>query len=128
MNKFLMAIVFVFVFVPPVQGQHTITTVAGGVPNNINPLGVGIGLPTVASLDSSGNLYVGDSLHSTIYKVSVVTGQLTTVAGIGTSGFSGDGGPASSAELNSPQGIFVDNAGDIFIADTGTSSQLLQPF
>ena len=47
--------------------------------------------------------------------------MITTVAGNGTAGFSGDGGPATAAELNDPAGVAVDAAGDLFIADTGNN-------
>ena len=127
MNKFRMAIALVFLLVPASHAQNTITTVAGGVPNNINALSVGFGLGGGPAGDSSGNIYIADSFHNVIYKISSA-GILTTVAGIGTGsgGFSGDGGPATSAELNipkgmlfsTPSGIFVDTAGNIFIADT----------
>ena len=49
------------------------------------------------------------------------TGIITTVAGNGTAGYSGDGGPATSAELNSPAGVALDSSGNIYIADTSNS-------
>jgi uncharacterized protein (TIGR03437 family) len=67
------------------------------------------------AVDSAGNLYIADSGTSSISKVS--NGVITTVAGNGTAGFSGDNGPASSAQLNAPRGIAVDSAGNLYIAD-----------
>ena len=67
------------------------------------------------AVDSSGNLYIADT-GKRIRKVS--NGLISTVAGNGTAGFSGDGGPAISAQLNSPTGVAVDAAGDLYIADS----------
>ena len=106
------------------QQQHTITTVAGGIPNTITALRVGVGTPARVFKDSAGNLYistmvVGDEglYGNVVYKVDP-SGQLTTVAGNGTEGFSGDGGPATNAALSGPQGVYIDSAGNIFIADS----------
>jgi hypothetical protein len=82
--------------------------------------------PTGLALDAQGNLYIADSGNNVIRRVDARTGVITTVAGDfaagkandGLGGFSGDGGPATSAQLNDPQGVAVDGAGDLFIADT----------
>jgi hypothetical protein len=70
-----------------------------------------------AVVDSAGNLYVADFDFHRIHKVS--NGVITTVAGTGTPGFSGDNGPATSAQLAGPRGIAVDAVGNLYIADTG---------
>ena len=67
-------------------------------------------------MDASGNLFIGDQLNNRIRKVST-SGIITTVAGNGSQGFSGDGGPAISAELSAPWGVTVDASGNLFIAD-----------
>jgi len=82
--------------------------------------------PAGLALDSQGNLYIADSANNVIRRVDATTGIITTAAGDyaadkandGLGGFSGDGGPATSARLNDPQGVAVDGAGDLFIADT----------
>ena len=82
--------------------------------------------PTGVAVDAQGNLYIADSANNVIRRVDAKTGIITTVAGDyaadqangGLGGFSGDGGPATSAELNDPQGVAIDGAGDLFIADT----------
>jgi hypothetical protein len=67
-------------------------------------------------VDSSGNLYIGDSQNHRVRKVAV-GGTISTVAGTGTAGYSGDGGPATSAQLNYPIGVAVDSSGNLYIAD-----------
>jgi len=68
---------------------------------------------------STGDVYIADSGNNVIRKVTVSTGVISTVAGTGTRGFTGDGGLATSARLRSPEGVFVDAFGNIFIADSG---------
>lgn len=69
--------------------------------------------------DNAGNIYIADTGNSRVRKVSAATGIITTVAGIETHGYSGDGGPAISAALSFPRGIGVDSSGNIYIGDTG---------
>jgi sugar lactone lactonase YvrE len=78
-----------------------------------------LSLPEGVAVDSVGNLYIADSLNSRIRRVSA--GNITTFAGNGSSGFSGDGGPAGSAALAQPDGVTVDSAGNLYIADTENS-------
>jgi uncharacterized protein (TIGR03437 family) len=73
--------------------------------------------PYAIAVDGAGNLYIADT-GKNIRKVSR-NGIITTVAGNGTEGFSGDGGPATSAELLYPSSLAVDNAGNLYIADAG---------
>jgi len=74
--------------------------------------------PRGVAADSAGNLYIADTGNQRVRKVS--NGVITTVAGNGTGGYSGDNGPATSAELSIPNGVAVDAAGDLYIADTGS--------
>ena len=76
--------------------------------------------PWGISVDSIGNLYIADVWNNRIRKVTPA-GIISTVAGTGTSGFGGDGGPSTSAKLNTPAGIAVDSAGSLYIADTGNN-------
>ena len=104
-------------------GQYSINTIAGGGPNNIAALSASIGFPESIAFDSAGNAYIANSYlyANQIVEVST-TGIVTVVAGNGTfGGYSGDGGPATSAALNQPEGVFVDGSGNIFIADTENS-------
>jgi sugar lactone lactonase YvrE len=75
-------------------------------------------LPTSVAYDVAGNLYFADTNRHEVYESSLA-GALTVVAGNGIQGFSGDGGAAASAELNSPQGVAVGADGTLYIADTG---------
>ena len=75
-------------------------------------------LPTSVAYDAAGNLYFADTNRHEVYE-STVGGVLTVVAGDGVQGFRGDGGAATSAELNGPQGVAVGADGSLYIADTG---------
>jgi uncharacterized protein (TIGR03437 family) len=68
-------------------------------------------------VDAAGNLYIADTSNNRVRKVSA-SGMISTVAGTGSSGYSGDGGPATSAQLNEPFGVAVDASGNLYIADT----------
>ena len=72
--------------------------------------------PEGVAVDASGNLFIADYLNNRIRKVNT-SGIITTVAGNGTKGYSGDGGSADSAELRGPTGVAVDSIGNLFIAD-----------
>ena len=111
---------------------QVITTVAGNGPNGNAPVGCpgsysGDGGPAVDStlscplsldIDSNGNLYISDTFNNRIRRIDAVTQIITTVAGNGTQGFSGDGGAATNASLNQPDRISINGAGNIFISDT----------
>jgi hypothetical protein len=73
--------------------------------------------PTTIAFDGSGNLYITDSVNNRVRKVLIATGVISTIAGNGSATFGGDGGPATSASLNSPMGVVVDGAGNVFVAD-----------
>lgn len=105
-----------------ISSNHIVTTFAGGA---VRDDGAG----TKASLnlfwqsshiafDPGGNLYVGDSGNCRVRKVSP-DGTITTIAGSGVCGYSGDGGPALTANLRFPEAVAVDSQGNIFIADLG---------
>ena len=75
-----------------------------------------LNFPTGMALDSSGNIYIADSLNRRIRKVTGTT--ISTIGGNGVLSYSGDGGPAPSAELNTPEAVAVDSSGNFYIADT----------
>jgi hypothetical protein len=76
--------------------------------------------PMGVAVDTTGNLFIGDYGNNRIRKVGV-NGTITTVAGNGTNGYSGDGGAATNAELNSSLGAAADASGNLFIADYGNN-------
>jgi hypothetical protein len=107
-----------------------ITTVAGGGTGCAGETDdVGDGCPATSAsengdglaLDSAGNLYFGDTGDSRVRKIDMATGIITSIAGTGTAGYTGDGGPATSAELYYPIAVWFDAAGDLYIADYGAS-------
>jgi hypothetical protein len=88
------------------QTPGTIVTIAGGGSQegeNIPATNVRLNLPLGISLDIQGNIYIADSQNHRIRRVDITTGNITTVAGTGTAGFAGDGGPATQAQLNRRQ-------------------------
>ena len=105
-----------------VDATGTITTIAGtgerGFSGDEGPASEAqLSSPFGVAVDGAGNLYIADSSNNRIRKVDA-TGTITTIAGTGEFGFSGDGGPASEAQLYSPRGVAVDGAGNLYIADT----------
>jgi sugar lactone lactonase YvrE len=108
-----------------------ISTVAGS--GTIGPLGgtfagdggaatvARLNQPSAVFVDRFGDLYIADTLNNRIRKVDAKSGVISTVAGNGIIGYSGDGGAATAASLNIPQGVFVDDGGYLFIADAGNN-------
>ncbi len=99
-----------------------ITTIAGtgiGIFNGdgIVATSANIGSPTGIALDKLGNVYFSDNYTSRVRKVNTSTGIISTVAGTGTAGFSGDGGAAATANINQPYAVAVDSVGNVYIAD-----------
>jgi len=107
------------------QPPSGLISTAAGTPTTAGFYGDG-GQATSAQLDrpvaiafsASGNLYIADTGNSVIRRVAT-SGVITTFAGNRTEGYSGDGGPATSAALNGPNSIALDSAGNLYIADTG---------
>ena len=78
--------------------------------------------PGGVAVDGAGNLYIADTNNNVIRKVNLTTGSIATVAGNGSPGYTGDGSAATAATLNSPEGVTVDTAGDLYIADTNNNA------
>ena len=103
-----------------------ITTVAGNGTGGYSGDGgaatsATLSLPTDVQIDSAGNLYIADYYNQVVREVSASTGVITTIAGTGTQGYSGDGGPAISATLGNPINLAVDPTGNIYISDSGNN-------
>ncbi len=106
-----------------VSPQGIITTIAGADPaagDNGPAVSARLFEPGGLALDPAGNLYISDTLNNRIRRISG-SGVISTVAGAGAAGYSGDGGPALQARLNNPQGLALDPAGNLYIADTGNN-------
>jgi hypothetical protein len=105
----------------------TISTTAGNGTagfngDNIPATTAELNVPTGVTEDAAGNVYIGDSANNRVRKVTAsTTGIITTFAGNGTAGFSGDGGAATVAQLNAPIGTAIDGAGNVYIADSGNN-------
>ena len=74
--------------------------------------------PRQVHIDSAGTIFFADYDNHAVWKIDAVTGAIVRVAGRGTSGSSGDGGPATEAELNTPRGVCTDAFGNVYIADS----------
>lgn len=73
--------------------------------------------PYDVALDTDGNLYIPDFYNNAVRKVNISTGYISTVAGNGSTGSTGDGGPATSAQLFYPSGVTLDTAGNLYVCD-----------
>ena len=106
---------------------YTISTIAGGggntlpvdIPGTSANFGFPASAPTNVAADQAGNLFF--AYQNAVLRLDATTGILTLAAGNGTAGFSGDNGPATSAQLNNPTGVAVDSAGNLYIADSGNN-------
>ncbi|MFZ9791101.1 MAG: SMP-30/gluconolactonase/LRE family protein [Gemmataceae bacterium] len=76
-------------------------------------------LPHEIRFDKKGDLYIVDMVNNAVRKVDMKTGIISTIAGTGKPGYSGDGGQANKAQLKSPHSIQFDQAGDLYICDIG---------
>ena len=105
-----------------ITGPGIINTIAGtGVPGFYSDNGpatmAALNFPGDLCIDASGNIYVADGANNRIRKINIATGFISTVAGTGTAGFSGDGGLATNAQLNLPTGVNLDAQGNLYIVD-----------
>ncbi len=105
------------------SSNQVVTTIAGGYIGDgaqatAASLNESLGDASHITFDAAGNLYIADIDNHRVRKVSTA-GEITTVAGTGISGYSGDGGLATAAELSFPGAVAIDGSGNIFIADTG---------
>jgi trimeric autotransporter adhesin len=104
-----------------VRAQYTISTFAGdGVGDGGPATSARLNSPASVIKDATGNIYIADGSHHRIRKVNP-EGIITTVAGNGTKGFSGDGGAATAASLNFPNSIAINSSGELYISDSNNN-------
>ena len=118
-RKFAICLLATAAFALTAAAQDVISTVVGGGPNNLPGTASNLNQPYTEAIDAAGNVYVAASQQHRIFKMST-SGVVTVVAGTGVAGYSGDGGPAVNAQLNTPWGVAVDtaNPAHVYIGDT----------
>jgi polygalacturonase/sugar lactone lactonase YvrE len=102
-------------------GRVTGTACVPTATTGCTPSLVSLDKPRGISSDSQGNIYIAGYESQLVFKVSASTGLMYVVAGTGSTGNAGDGGPASSAKVNSPRGVWGDTVGNVYIADTSNN-------
>ena len=103
---------------PHARGQSILTVAGGGTDDGRLATRAALRWPVGAVSDTAGNIFIADTGNDRIRRVDSATGTISTVAGIGSSSFSGDGGPATAAALQAPYSLALDAATNIFVADT----------
>ena len=83
-----------------------------------------LNVPARLAFDGTNNLYIADQNNNKVRKVNLTTGIISTVMFTGTSGTSGDGGPAISGQISSPAGIALNKKGDVYVADASTNRRI----
>jgi sugar lactone lactonase YvrE len=102
------------------NGGPIITTVAGGGPLDGPATRSAVGFPSNVATDPNGDIFFSDNFHDRIRKIDT-KGNISTIAGTGTSGYSGDGGPATAANIASPAGLAADSRGNVYFVDTSNN-------
>jgi len=102
---------------------NAVTTVAGDgtsgyAGNGSLATSAELSSPNNAVEDAAGNIYIADTGNSVLRRVDAYTGNISTIAGTGTAGYTGNGGAATSAELNSPAGIALDASANVYLVDS----------
>ena len=123
MKTLLVALVLSLAGTTLLQGQTISTSAGNGTQGSSgdggSPTSANLSLPTDVTGDTSGTIYIADTGNNRIRRINAVQDSITTYAGTGTAGFSGDAATATSAKLDGPAGVFVDSADVVYIADTG---------
>ena len=119
MFKHLRAVAFLLGVAVGAHGQSIITVAGGGSDDGQLATNIALNGPSGLALDGAGNLYVAETSQGLVRRVNLATGTVETIAGIGAAGYGGDNGPAKKATLKEPRSLFLDQNGDLYIADHG---------
>lgn len=97
------------------------TGTAGFSPNGTTAVAAELNSPSAILIDGAGNIFFTDTGNSAVREIVAATGLIETIAGTGATGYTGDGGAATAAQLNHPEGIAFDATGNLYISDTGNN-------
>ena len=122
LNTFLiLCLGLILASVVPAHGQNIINTIAGGgPPDGVPAWSANMATPAQVAIDPAGDLYIASYTGHRVFRMDA-SGKLSTIAGTGAPGFSGDGRPAKGASLNSPTGVALDSKGNLLITDSGNN-------
>jgi hypothetical protein len=117
----MVAFMLLAVLLMPATAADIFTVAGTGLPGSSGDGGPAtnaeLNSPRGVALDVHDNVFIADYSNNRIRRVDAVTSTITTIAGNGSKGYSGDGGPATAAKLNAPYAVALDAAGNLFIAD-----------
>ena len=103
-------------FCPSSLFAQNITTIAGGIGTSGTGTTIGLGNPYAIATDTSGNYYIADADYHVVRKITP-SGIVSTFAGNGAKGYSGNGGPATMASLCNPMGVATDRFGNVYVSE-----------
>ncbi len=118
--RYLYISLLLIAVIPSIVKGQIITTICGSGTGGLGDAGQAsaaeLGMPAGITIDAAGNIFIADQAANSVRKINTA-GIINTIAGNGTVGYSGDGGPATAAQLYGPTGIVCDNAGNVYVSD-----------
>ncbi|HWY97701.1 MAG TPA: hypothetical protein VNY36_01340, partial [Bacteroidia bacterium] len=117
--RFAFVCVFAFIF-NPTHAQVILTVAGSGEGDGSPATSASLNFPFSVAVDGSGNIYVADHNNNRVRMINT-SGIISTIAGTGHTGYFGDGGQATVAELNGPSGLALDASGNLYISDGGNN-------
>jgi sugar lactone lactonase YvrE len=114
-----LAVLLLALLPPPARGQSILTVAGGGTDDGRPATAAGLGNASGVTVDAAGNILIADTDNNRIRRVDSVTGIITTCAGNGSTGYAGDGGPATEAGLHKPSRVALDGQGRLLVTEFG---------